>query len=216
MSNILDMSKILANRRTVLAMAATAGAIPALSGCVGSGEVGYVPLPDTDIPLPDTLAPEAVGFVPQFFQAEQGGEWREFTEIGFSLHCGGTRDWFRANGFKLADDIAQGRTVAFFSHLVRSENEIPVGVEMMRVGQARYPEAVVACIGLSMRLDRPLGAAELREFLASLDMPPAPELQYADAELRLLAVAKAYYEGLGIRETPFIRQSPFSEAGGAA
>lgn len=215
MSNILDMSNILANRRTVLAMAATAGAIPALSGCVGSGEFDYVPLPDTDIPLPDTLAPEDVGFVPQFFQAEQG-EWREFTEIGFSLHCGGTRDWFRANGFKLADDIAQGRTVAFFSHLVRSENEIPVGVEMMRVGQDRYPEAVVACIGLSTRLDRPLGAADVREFLASLDIPLASELLYDDAELRLLAVAKAYYEGLGIRETPFIRQSPFSEAGGAA
>ena len=208
------MSNILANRRTVLAMAAAAGAVPALSGCVGGKAVDDVPPPDTDVPLPDTLTPEAVGFVPQFFLAEQG-EWRELTEIGFSLHCGGTRDWFRANGLKLADDIAQGRTVAFFSHLVRSENEIPVGVEMMRVGQDRYPEAVVSCIGLSTRLDRPLGAADVREFLAALDMPPTAELQDADAELRLLAVAKAYYEGLGIRETPFIKQSPFPTAGSA-
>ena len=82
------------------------------------------------------------------------GDWKELVELelGFSFHCGGTRDGSRANGKKLANDFNRGHTMAYCSHLIRSENirsenVIPVGIELMRVRQQAYPEAVVASLG---------------------------------------------------------------------
>ena len=201
------------NRRIVLTSAG--GMVPMmLSGCLDT-----VPL---DLQLPSFVSEEQDSPVetqgefspepPQFFQAEPNAPQaaRDFVEIGFSLHCGGTRDWFRDNGLALADDISSGRTLAFFSHLVRSENELPVGVELMRVGEARYPEAVLASIGLSLKLNRSVSALEVKEYLRALGMRPQTPFKEKTAEIRLLGVAKVYYEGLGISETPFIKKTPLA------
>ena len=122
-------------------MLALAGSASALAAC---DEIPANPL--EPLPIAKKLTPQEVGYTPQFFLMERG-RWKEFVELAFSFHCGGTRDWFRENGKKLANDIKRGHTVAYCSHLVRSENEIPIGIELMSVGQQAYPEAVVATLG---------------------------------------------------------------------
>ncbi len=203
------------------ALLAAAGALPLLQGCVANGDAGGVTgrgraaLPQDGVALPADLSPNSVGFMPQFFMAESNRRARkqELVEVAFSLHCGESRDWFRKNGRTLARDIASGRTVAFLSHLVRSENELPAGVEMMAAGQQRYREMALSAVALSLKLDRPLGAADIRALREALGIPAAqPMLDAQDAEARLLMVAMAYHEGLGVTGTPYVSRSRFPRA----
>ena len=205
------------NRRALLALAGSASALAACDEI--PAKLGEVPeklatafgqKPGPPPPIARNLTLQEVGYTPQFYLMERG-VWKDFVELAFSFHCGATRDWFRANGKKLANDIQQGRTVAYCSHLIRSVNEIPVGVELMSVGQQAYPEAVVATLGLTMRLDRAVSVDEVRQLIASMGFPREGGLNPEDAELRLYAVAKAYHHGLGINETPFVKRSKFQQ-----
>jgi len=152
--------------------------------------------------VPKTLTPENQGFTPQFVDGDD--HTPDFVEIGYSLHCGGTRDWFRENGPALALDLREGRKAALFSHIARTEREIPVGIEMMRAGQEHYPEVVYATLGLALHLDRPLFAEEVRQFVDELGFPPAPDFSEEIATVGLLGVARAYRDGLKRRTTPII------------
>lgn len=145
------------------------------------------------------------GFTPQFFDGRKTS--KEFIEIGFSLHCGGTRDWLKKNGKKLAQDIKSGKKAALFSHVIRSANELPIGVELMRVGEARYPEAVYATLGLSIHLDRPISTEEVRLFLSESGFKRATGVSDENSRITLLALQKVYQEGLGETQTPIIKKS---------
>lgn len=155
--------------------------------------------------LPRQLTTETQGFTPQF--ADGNNNTAELVEIGYSLHCGGTRQWLRQNGKQLVSDLKSGRKAVLFSHVIRSESELPVGVEVMRVGQERYPEAVYAAFGLILALNRPVSAQEMRQFLGESGFSTSRNFSERNAEVALLGVLKAYYGGLGQRSTPIIINS---------
>lgn len=208
-------TKILLSRRAALPV--IGGSFMAFSGC--QPEAASVSVPDetasanrsqrirtirTGAP-PRNLTPQTQGFTPQFY--EGANNTPDLVEIGYSLHCGGTRAWMRRNGRQLARDLRAGRKGALFSHVIRSANELPVGVEVMRVGPERYPEAVYATLGLALHLDRPVSATEVRLFLTEAGFRPAQGFSQVSAEVALLGVAKAYQDGLGRRSTPIIINS---------
>ncbi|MCK0149531.1 hypothetical protein MWU54_05820 [Marivita sp. S6314] len=159
----------------------------------------------SEAPLPKTLTTQTQGFTPQF--ADGSNNTPQLIEIGYSLHCGGTREWLRNNGKKLASDLRSGRKAALFSHVVRSETELSVGIEVMRVGQERYPEAVYAAFGLILALNRPVSAQEMRQFLRDSGFGAARGFSEQNAEVALIGVLKAYHDGLGKRSTPIILNS---------
>ncbi|MEM8537259.1 MAG: hypothetical protein AAGF56_05280 [Pseudomonadota bacterium] len=154
---------------------------------------------------PRNLTPQTQGFTPQFYDGANNTP--DLIEIGYSYHCGATRAWMRRNGRGLVADLRAGRKGALFSHVIRSANELPVGVEVMRVGPERYPEAVFAALGLSLQLDRPVSATEMRLFLSEAGFRPARGFSQTTAEVALLGVAKVYQDGLGRRSTPIIINS---------
>ena len=145
------------------------------------------------------------GFTPQFFDGKHSS--KKLVEIGFSLHCGATREWFKTNGQKLVADMKSGKKAVFFSHIIRHSNELPVGVELMKVGQERYPAAVYATLGLSMHLNRPVSAEEVKIFLQESGLQFTNGFSKENAEIGLLGVQRAYKEGLGISVTPFIKET---------
>jgi len=155
--------------------------------------------------LPTQLTAQTQGFTSQF--ADGNNNTPHLIEIGYSLHCGGTRQWLRQNGKRLVSDLRAGRKAALFSHVIRSENELPVGVEVMRVGQERYPEAVYAAFGLILALNRPVSAGEMRQFLSESGFSTSRNFSERNAEVALLGVLKAYHDGLGRRSTPIIINS---------
>lgn len=103
-------TKILLSRRA--ALPAIGGSFMAFSGC--QPEAAAVSVPDetasanrpqrmrtirTGAP-PRNLTPQTQGLTPQFY--EGANNTPDLVEIGYSLHCGGTRAWMRRNGRQLA------------------------------------------------------------------------------------------------------------------
>ena len=155
-------------------------------------------------PSPNTKL-SSRGFTPQFFDGKQTS--KNFLEIGFSLHCGATRDWFKSNGKELAKDIKSGTKAVLFSHVIRSHNELPVAIELMKVGQENYPAAVYATIGLAVHLDRPISAKEVKLFLKESGFKYPRGFSKKNSEIGLLGLHKVYKDGLGVTTTPYIKES---------
>lgn len=145
-------------------------------------------------------------FLPQFYM---GSEDRAtmFVEVGFSFHCEGSRIYFRKTGKSLVDDIRNDRTVALFSHIVRTKNELPVGVELMKIGPNFYPAAVFATLGLTFRTNRSLSAAEVRDFLSQAGFRRDPDISEENIRLALIGMREAYRTRASVKATPYVYES---------
>jgi hypothetical protein len=195
------------NRRKFLAGTTLIGG--ALTGCKTDGSLqssnNSKPIKEVNAKPVTELNPANQGFVPQFLDGHSSAS--NLVEIGFSMHCGGTREWFRTNGAQLINDIKSGQKRAIFSHVMRSANELNVGVELMRVGEAKYSEAVYSTLALSLHLNRPISSKEVKLFLTESGMEADPSFSEEDAKLALLGVFKVYRDGLGHKQSPIILET---------
>ena len=62
-----------------------------------------------------------------------------------------------------------------------------------------------------MRLNRAVSADEVRQLITSMGLERENGLSPEEAEIGLYAVAKAYYDVLGVNETPFVKWSEFQK-----
>lgn len=127
-----------------------------------------------------------------------------FTEVAVSLHCGATRAFTATTLRNRLAAARAGQRVVVVTHYVRTENEIPLGVSLLQTGD-RYPEALMALLGLSARLNRALSAAEANQFLIGAGFARDPRIAEADARLAL-GLARVTYDSAGVTQTPFIRE----------
>ena len=141
--------------------------------------------------------------VPQFYAGNERAP--RFTEVGFSLHCGGSRDWFRTSYSPLWRDIKGGRQSAMFSHVVRTEAELDAGIAVMSVGPQAYPGAMVAVIALTLSENRSLSATEIRSFLPAAGYPRSPTANDDYAKAALMAI-RVLYEAINVNATPYVNE----------
>ena len=193
------------DRRALLALMPLA-----VAGCVE--ETGVAPAsapapataapPDGDrpqipaVPGNAALAPQ-VAFGPASAPA--------FSEVALSLHCGATRAFTAGPLRTLLASARAGQRVVVVTHYARTANEIPLGVSLLQTGP-RYPEALMAMLGLSARLGRALSAAEADQFLQGAGFARDPRISAADARLAL-GLARVTYDRAGVTQTPYIRES---------
>lgn len=139
--------------------------------------------------------------VPQFTLGRVSA--REFLEVGFSLHCGASRNWFRQSFPAVAHSTRAGQRIVMFSHVVRTDAEMAVGKVIMAVGPARYGDAMMAVLALTNAENRGLSAAEVSSFLPAAGYARSTGANDALAEMALTGVRVAY-EAIGVRSTPYV------------
>lgn len=176
-----------------------------LAGCVP--EAGQTSLPPA--PAPDsaaaTVLPKLPGNRALSPQVAFGNtSLPDFTEAAVSLHCGATRAFAGTTLRRLLADARAGRRTLILTHYVRTANEIPLGISLLQTAD-RYPEAMLAMLGLSSRLGRALSGAEAAQFLAGAGFQADPTISASDARLAL-GLARIAYDSAGLSETPFIRE----------
>lgn len=173
----------------------------AIAGCMDDTN----PVPVAPAPTSSSGVPQAPGnpaLSPQVAYGPPGAA--RFSECAVSLHCGATRAFTATT---LRDRIAAaraGQRVVILTHYVRTANEIPLGVSLLQTG-ARYPEALLALLGLSARLDRALSDAEANQFLTGAGFSRDPRINAADARLAL-GLARQAYDSIGVTQTPYIAE----------
>lgn len=172
-----------------------------LAGCDGSG----APAADARITPLELPAPGSTPLlpVPQFYLGAERAP--RFVEIGFSLHCGASRDWFRRQYRPLWRAAKAGQRSAMFSHVVRTEAELDAGVAIMAVGPDAYPSAMVAVIALTLAENRPLSAREIRAFLPSAGHPRSGSANDERSRAALMAV-RVLYEAINVSATPYVKE----------
>ena len=127
--------------------------------------------------------------------------------LGVSLHCGGTRAYFREHGSRLAREVGDGERLILLTHIVRTPRELPVGVELLRLGSALYPEAFLGALALSVELDEPVSLPMVKEFVAMKEWDVVEGNEHTKGFLAaLLATRRAYEEELGVKKTPFVQE----------
>lgn len=194
---MLDRRAVLAAMPLALASCMEdGGAVPEVAAAPvseGMPSAGYSGIPD--VPGNRVLSPQVAFGSPNA---------PAFTEVAVSLHCGATRAFTASTLRNRMAAARAGQRVVIVTHYVRTENEIPVGVALLQTG-ARYPEALMALLGLSARLNRALSAAESNQFLAGAGFARDPRITEADARLAL-GLARVTYDSAGVTQTPFIRE----------
>jgi hypothetical protein len=177
-----------------------------LSGCIAedtqndfaSGEAPIAPLQARSVPAMTgnrVLSPQVVYGHPSA---------TSYTEAALSLHCGATRTYTASTLRGRLAEARSGRRLVVLSHYVRTANEIPLGIELLQTGD-RYPEALLAMLGLSARVGRALSAAEASQYLTCAGFSKSPGIRAQDARVALGTVRVAYDEA-GLLATPFIRE----------
>ena len=127
--------------------------------------------------------------------------------LGVSLHCGGTRAYFREHGSRLAREVADGKRLILLTHIVRTPRELPVGVELLRLGSAFYPEAFLGTLALSVELDEPVSLPMVKEYVAMKGWDVVQGKEHTkDFLAALLATRRAYEVELGVKKTPFVQE----------
>lgn len=181
--------------------------LPFVGACAGVGGSGK----STDVsnaqlrPLEKSARPTRGDIpMPQVLLGEDSAP--AFTEIGFSLHCGASRRWFRDNFPQLARECAAGRRQAMLSHVPRTEAEILVGIEIMGVNEAQYGDALIATLALTLTDDRSLSASEIARFLPAAGYRRQGGRNVSQARLALITT-RVLYESLGVDATPYVRES---------
>lgn len=128
--------------------------------------------------------------------------------LGVSLHCDGTRAYFREHGARLAREVADGERLILLTHIVRTGRELPVGVELLALGSALYPEAFLGALALSVELDEPVSLPMVREYVAMKGWEVVEGKERTRGFLvALLATRRAYEEELGVKKTPFVQEA---------
>lgn len=141
--------------------------------------------------------------VPQFYLGQETAP--SFTEIGFSLHCGASRDWFLQQYRPLWRAAKAGQRSAMFSHVIRTEAELEAGIAVMAVGPDAYPDAMFAVIALTLAEGRPLSAREIGAFLPSAGYPRRGQTNDDHSKAALMAV-RVLYEGINVKATPYVNE----------
>ncbi|MBQ2263149.1 MAG: hypothetical protein II336_17525 [Loktanella sp.] len=191
-----DRTDILRRALPVIAPLALLAACDETGGSAATSGLKFTPV-DPPRPGAPTLP------VPQFYAGSDQAP--RFTEIGFSLHCGASRDWFRNSYQPLWRSIKTGQQSAMFSHVVRTEAELDAGIAVMSVGPQAYPGAMVAVIALTLSENRSLSAREIRSFLPAAGYPRDAAANDDHARAALMAV-RVLYESINVNATPYVNE----------
>ena len=82
-----------------------------------------------------------------------------------------------------------------------------MGVELLRLGSALYPEAFLGALALSVELDEPVSLPMVKEFVAMKEWDVVEGNEHTKGFLAaLLATRRAYEEELGVKKTPFVQE----------
>lgn len=127
------------------------------------------------------------------------------TLLAVSLHCDATRAYFRDNRERLANALLFGEERVLLTHLARTENEVPVAVELLRVEARQYPEAMFGALGLAARMDEPLSLAHVKLFIADRGYERITSETDEDLRLSVYGTRRLFSEVEGVSATPYIK-----------
>lgn len=129
----------------------------------------------------------------------------QLMEVAYSLHCGGSRQWFLQEFPRVARACKAGRTQLMLSHLPRTANELAAGIELMSVGEKAYPDATLATVAFMLSENRSMSAAEIAAFLPAAGFPLSSSSGQREAYGIALRMMRALYESAGATSTPYVR-----------
>ena len=128
------------------------------------------------------------------------------TVLAASLHCNDSRAWIREHRESLKADILAGTRGLHLTHLARTANEVPVVVELMKVREDAYPEALLGALALAADLDRPLSLGHINAYLEENGFEREKNLRTDDLIFSVMATQRAFHENLDLRETPYVAE----------
>jgi len=128
------------------------------------------------------------------------------TVLAASLHCTDSRAWIRKHRESLKAEILAGTRGLHLTHLARTANEVPVVVELMKVREDVYPEALLGALTLAADLDRPLSLGHINAYMEENGFEREKNLRTDDLIFSVMATQRAFHENLDLRETPYVAE----------
>lgn len=129
---------------------------------------------------------------------------KKYTELAISLHYGASRDYLKGPFHQRLAEASVGQRMLIVTHYIRTPNEVPLGELLLRRGP-KYPEAMMAVMGLTAAMGPAISEREAEEFLNDASYPAVSSINPANPRFALGA-ARMVYDEAGPKETPFIRE----------
>lgn len=127
------------------------------------------------------------------------------TLLAVSLHCDASRAYIRENRERLRNALLYGDERILLTHLARTENEVPVAVELLRVDARDYSTAMLAALSLAARIDAPLSLEHVRLLISERGFRRNTAESENDLRLSVFGTRRLFTEVEGITETPYIK-----------